>query len=163
MGSYVAPRIDDVERDWSTIEEIYRTESSRLWRAVYMALGSREVANDAVSEAFAQLMVRGSSVRNPKAWVWTTAFRIGKGLLSDGHAQLQEAEAEANLPEPMLDLWLALGSLTRHQRAAVVLADFAGYRHSEIARMLGSTPAAVAVHVHRARAKLRDLLEDRDV
>jgi DNA-directed RNA polymerase specialized sigma24 family protein len=48
------------------------------------------------------------------------------------------------------------------QRASLVLADYAGWSHREIARALGSTVSAVGVHVHRARKRLRDLLEDDD-
>jgi len=35
-----------------------------------------EVASDAVAEAFAQLIRRGDEVRDPRAWVWRSAFRI---------------------------------------------------------------------------------------
>jgi DNA-directed RNA polymerase specialized sigma24 family protein len=44
----------------------------------------------------------------------------------------------------------------------VVLADFAGYPHADIARILGSSTSAVGVHVHRGRRKLRLLLEVTD-
>jgi DNA-directed RNA polymerase specialized sigma24 family protein len=44
----------------------------------------------------------------------------------------------------------------------VVLADYAGYPHAEIARLLGSTTSAVGVHVHRGRRTLRALLEVSD-
>jgi RNA polymerase sigma factor (sigma-70 family) len=66
------------------------------------------------------------------------------------------------LPEPFVDLWRALATLPAKQRASVVLADYAGWSHREIAAALGSTVSAVGVHVHRARRRLRELLEDHD-
>lgn len=66
------------------------------------------------------------------------------------------------VPEPLFDLIRALRTLTEHQRTAVVLAAYAGYSHKEIAAVLGSTVAAVGVHVHRARKRLREMLEDDD-
>jgi DNA-directed RNA polymerase specialized sigma24 family protein len=65
-------------------------------------------------------------------------------------------------PEPLVDVLRALAELTMHQRTAVVLADYAGYPHAEIAKILGSTTAAVAVHVYRGRRRLRSLLEVND-
>ena len=67
-----------------------------------------------------------------------------------------------DLPDPFIDLWRALARLPMKQRASVVLADYAGWSHREIAKALGSSVSAVGVHVHRARKRLRDLLEDAD-
>ncbi len=69
-------------------------------------------------------------------------------------------EPVAGLPDPFVDLWRALAKLPLKQRASVVLADYAGWSHREIAKALGSSVSAVGVHVHRARKRLRDLLED---
>ena len=65
-------------------------------------------------------------------------------------------------PYPFIDLWRALATLQVKQRASVVLSDYAGWSHREIAGALGSTVSAVGVHVHRARRRLRELLEDDD-
>lgn len=62
-------------------------------------------------------------------------------------------------PEPTVDLIRALAALTPHQRTAVVLADYAGHSHREIAQILGSSASAIGVHVFRARRRLRVLLE----
>ena len=71
-------------------------------------------------------------------------------------------EAVTGLPDPFVDLWRALARLPAKQRASVVLADYAGWSHREIARALGSSVSAVGVHVHRARRRLRTMLEDPD-
>ena len=71
-------------------------------------------------------------------------------------------EPAAGLPDPFLDLWRAIAVLPPKQRASVVLADYAGWSHREIAKALDSSVSAVGVHVHRARKRLVDLLEDGD-
>ena len=62
--------------------------------------------------------------------------------------------------EPAYDLVVALRSLSPRQRAAVVLHHAADYPIREVAAILGSTPAAVKVHLMRGRRRLRELLEE---
>src|SRR5918996_5589645 len=166
------PMEADVERDLAgpegesaedRLERVYREQGDRLWRAVLLASGSREVAEDAVAEAFAQALRRGRALRDPAAWVWRVAFRIAAGELKErGRMETFAEEPVTGVPEPFVDLWRALARLPRKQRASVVLADYAGWSHREIAKALGSSVSAVGVHVHRARKRLRDLLEDDD-
>lgn len=145
------------------IERAFRDHQDRLWKALVLATGSSDVASEAVSEAFAQAIARGQAIRDPAAWVWTAAFKIAKGELARlGSQGALEADPVISDPEPLVDVLRALGELTAHQRTAVVLADYAGYPHAEIARILGSTTAAVAVHVHRGRRRLRSILEVND-
>jgi hypothetical protein len=47
-------------------DAIWRGSGATLWRAIYAYSGGRrDVADDAVAEAFAQVMARGSEVREP--------------------------------------------------------------------------------------------------
>ena len=52
-----------------------------MWRALTAYSGSRDVAEDAVAEAFAQAVARGDSLRSPERWVWKAAYRIAAGEL----------------------------------------------------------------------------------
>jgi RNA polymerase sigma factor (sigma-70 family) len=56
----------------------------------------------------------------------------------------------------------ALRSLPPRQRAALVLHYYAGYKAREIAAIVGSTAAAVRVHLSQGRKRLRGLLEADD-
>lgn len=47
----------------------------------------------------------------------------------------------------------------QQQRACVVLHYYGGYNTAEISRMVGSTPAAVRMHLTRGRRRLQQLLE----
>jgi RNA polymerase sigma-70 factor, ECF subfamily len=66
------------------------------------------------------------------------------------------------MDEPARELLDALRSLSAKQRAAVVLHHAGGYPVREVAAMIGSTTAAVKIHLMRGRRRLRELLEDDD-
>ena len=63
------------------VERLYREQGGRIWAAVFACARDRTVAEDAVAEAFAQLLRRGGEVHDPSAWVWTAAFRLAAGEL----------------------------------------------------------------------------------
>jgi DNA-directed RNA polymerase specialized sigma24 family protein len=67
----------------------YETQVTRLWRAVYAYSGRRDIADDAVAEAFAQVLRRGDEVRDVTAWVWRAAFRIAAGELKSAATRPQ--------------------------------------------------------------------------
>jgi len=54
----------------------------------------------------------------------------------------------------------AIAQLSDRQRASVVLHYYADLPVKEVAEVLGSTTAAVSVHLFRARKNLRALLGD---
>ena len=134
-----------------------------MWRAILAFSGDPEVASDAVAEAFAQVLRRGEGVKNPERWVWRAVFRIASGELKERRKRpVMETIGTYEMEEPARDLVVALSELSEKQRASVVLHDAAGYPAKEVARILGSTEAAVRVHVMRARRRLRELLKDDD-
>ena len=145
------------------IERLYREGGDRIWRAVLAFSGDPEVAGDAVAEAFAQVLRRGHEVEDPERWVWRAAFRIASGELKDRRKRtVMEAIGSYEMEEPARDLLVALSQLSEKQRASVDVDDAAGYAAREVARIVGSTEAAVRVHVMRGRRRLRELLKDDD-
>jgi RNA polymerase sigma-70 factor (ECF subfamily) len=145
------------------LEEVYRQEGDRLWRAVLAFAGDPEVASDAVAEAFAQALRRGEAIRDPKRWVWRAAFRIAAGDLAARRRTVDApAERAFGMEEEVLELIETLKRLPTKQRAAVVLHHGAGYSTREVAAIIGSTSAAVRVHLSRGRRRLRELLKEDD-
>src|SRR5438132_12973855 len=61
------------------VERLYRDDGARLWRAILFLSGDPEIANDAVAEAFAQGLARGSGIQSPRAWVGKAACLIANG------------------------------------------------------------------------------------
>ncbi len=143
--------------------QVYLDEGQRLWRAVFAFARDREIASDAVAEAFAQCLRRGDAVRDPRAWVWRVAFRIAAGELKErGRRGSAPADPAYELPEEVGPLMTAIGTLPPQQRAALVLRHYAGYETREVARIIGTSQATVRVHLSRGRKRLRELLEDDD-
>jgi hypothetical protein len=70
----------DLEQD---VESLYRVQGARLWRSIALSTGSRDVADDAVAEAFAQAIARGDAIHDPAAWIWRAAFGIAAGELKE--------------------------------------------------------------------------------
>ncbi len=144
-----------------TVEAIYRRDGQRMWRAVLLYCADPDVAEDAVAEAFAQLLRRGTAVRAPERWLWRAAFRIAAGALQDRRrhvATIEDLEPYEAGTET-LELARALQQLSAHQRRAVLLHHVGGYSLEETARIIGSTRSAVSVHLVRGRRKLQRLLE----
>ena len=145
------------------LEEVYREEGDGLWRAVLAFAGDPEVASDAVAEAFAQALRRGEAIRDPKRWVWRAAFRIAAGDLAARRRTVDApAERALGMEEEVVELIETLKRLPMKQRAAVVLHHGAGYPTREVAAIIGSTSAAVRVHLSRGRRRLRELLKEDD-
>jgi RNA polymerase sigma-70 factor (ECF subfamily) len=146
----------------SEVEAVYRQDGDRLWRALVAFAGNEDVASDAVAEAFAQALRRGSAIRDVRSWVWRSAFRLAAGDLqrqsSLAHGALPEGSfADPHPDEQLLD---ALQGLTPQQRAVIVLHYYADCPVREIARRTGINPLAVRAHLSRGRKHLRVLLGD---
>jgi RNA polymerase sigma-70 factor (ECF subfamily) len=146
--------------DPERLEETYREHAPKLWRALIAYTGDREVADDALSEAFAQAAARGPSLRAPERWIWTAAFRIAAGeLKARGRPRpVVEPRNDVDATE-VVALLAALAKLPPKQRAALVLHYYGGYKAREIAPIVGSTAATVRVHLSAGRRRLRTLLE----
>lgn len=143
----------------SPIEELYRAENVRLQRAIAASFGV-EIASEAVSEAFAQLLGRGAEVRDPARWVWKSSFAIARGLAVSGDRQFEQVDLSTLDDEYPSDLIAGLRQLSPLQRQAMVLHYYAGFPLAEIAEVTGSTRAAIKVHLLRGRRRMALLLEE---
>ena len=144
-------------------EQLFRQAAPGLWRTIFAFAGGRAaVADDAVAEAFARALVRVGQIREPVPWLYRTAFRIAV-------EELRRKEPEAG-PEPraaaaaagLEALVPALRELSPAQRAAVVLHYEADLPVREVAERMGTSVAAVKVHLFRARRRLRELLGEEE-
>ncbi len=153
--------MDDVTvAEHQDLEGVYREHGRRLWWAVLAFSGDPEIASDAVAEAFAQALRAADTIRAPANWVWRVAFRIAAGELKRRGAVAPATEGTYEMDHRAQEVVAGLARLSPRQRSAVVLHYYGGYTAREIASMTGSTGATVAVHLHRARKRLREILED---
>ena len=149
-------------------EQVFRDTAPALWRAIYaFAAGQRAVADDAVAEAFARALERTDQIRDPVPWLYRTAFRLAAELLRRERRQRRALESEPeHVPATAAGLGAlvpALRQLSPAQRAAVVLHYEADLPVREVATQMGTSVAAVKVHLFRGRRRLRELLGDEEV
>jgi hypothetical protein len=120
-----------------------------IWRALLAFSGDRDVADDALDEAFAQALARGEGIRDPLRWIWRVAFRVAAGELKDRRraGELVGPGAAEAFPEPLLHVFAALQRLSPNQRLAVVLHDYADGPVSErVRRRVGSRTSRREAH-----------------
>ncbi len=143
------------------VERLYREQGARLWWAILAFSGDPEVASDAVGEAFAQALRRGDAIRVLQPWVWRAAFRLAAGEMKRRRSLVPLAvEVDLPMPEETRTVVVALARLPHKQRRAIVLYYYGDYSLREIAQITGSAPATIAVHLSRARKRLRSLLQE---
>ena len=145
---------------------VFQSHAGQVWRAVMvMSAGRREIADEATAEAFARLFDYRLGVRDPVAWVFRTAFRLGAADMRRERVLQAEIPDRPGVEQSDLpaELQAALAALSPDQRVAVFLYYFADLPVNEVARLSGSTSAAVRVRLHRARRALKTLLEPVEV
>jgi RNA polymerase sigma-70 factor (ECF subfamily) len=141
-------------------DELFRRDGAGVYRTLYaFSGGRRDIAEDATSEAFARAIVYARTIRDPLAWIYRTAFRLAARELKADAQRGEIAHEAATLDATDAgELIAALRKLSPNQRAAVVLRFEADLPVNEVARRMGVSAPTVRVHIHRARARLRDLL-----
>ena len=147
------------------LETLFRNAVPELWRAIYgFSGGRRQVAEDAVAEAFARAIEHADGIRDPLAWIYRTAFRLATRELE------RERRRPPAMPDPVpgidaadaQEILAALAQLSSKQRAAVPLHDEEGFTSPEVGTLLGMSAATVRVHLFRGRKRLRTLLSNEE-
>ena len=141
-------------------DAIWRTVGPTLWRALFAYTGGRrEVAEDAVVEAFARAIERDGAIRDPSAYLYRVAFRIAAAELRRDRVPGGPVEESTQDPVDLGDLLRALRRLSPSQRA-VYLHYEADLPVREVARLMATSTAAVKVHLMRGRRRLAALLDE---
>jgi RNA polymerase sigma factor (sigma-70 family) len=120
---------------------------------------AEDVVQEAVLRAFLSLSALRDAARF-ESWLCGIALNVAKMRLrraaSEARALSEAAQAVASADaESLEDLRAAVALLPPAQRDAVLLHYVDGMSCEEVAVALGSTPGAVRVRLHRARAELR--------
>lgn len=146
------------------LEAVFASAGPRLWHTILaMAGGRRDVADEAVAEAFARALEHRGSVRSLEPWLYRVAINVAKLELRRANRQtsLDGVEQEAHAVEGHLALE-PLRALSPGQRAALYLHYQEDLPIREIAKLMGTSPAVVKVHLSRGRRRLRELIGDED-
>ncbi len=155
--------VDDERTISGAVERVFIAESAKMVRALFAVSRSRQIAEDAMLEAFARAIRDIDRIDDLTAWVWRVAYRVAAGeLRSAGRRNPAATPSAYVMPEPALEVFEALGQLSPKQRSCIVLHHYADRPIREVAAIVGSTPSAVKVHLSTGRRRLRRLLEDLD-
>jgi RNA polymerase sigma-70 factor (ECF subfamily) len=144
----------------------YATSFPRVRAAVTLAVGDPWLGEEATAEAFARALARWPAVcelRRPDAWVYTVALnhvrsRLRRVRLERRYLERQRAGYQPPPPEPDTALWAAVAQLAPRARTAVALRYVADLSEAEVAAAMGVTRGTVAATLHKARARLAELM-----
>ncbi|WP_219418983.1 RNA polymerase sigma factor [Pseudonocardia nigra] len=161
------------------VDRVFRAERARLLAALIRGLGDFELAEDALSEAFAAALRTWDAdgvPRDPVAWLVTVARRSALDRLrrarvgEDKYAQLaRAAEDRGTEVEELPDGLVRVGddrlsllftcchpALAADARVALTLQAVGGLTAAQIARAFLVTEATMAQRLVRAKRKIRD-------
>jgi len=157
--------------DAHAFERLYRRHVTRVHNLVRRMHGfedSDEVTQDVFVRAWEKLgTFRGESAF--ATWLHRLAVNVilthreargrRRNRFSEDEQELVAASATRESPEVAMDLEDALARLPDGAREVFVLHDVEGYRHEEIADMLGLATGTSKSQLHRARMALRSWLD----
>src|SRR5512139_2336806 len=143
--------------------EIYDRHYSRVRAYARSMLRHAAAADDVVQETFIRAQANVEGMREP-AKVLGWLLRITHNLCIDQLRARQSARIDAAAdpelaPAARVEAQDQSDRLPETDRWAILLYDIAGLSHEEIAGVLDIEVGAVKVRLHRARKKLRALLE----
>ncbi len=141
--------------------DFYRRELDGQVRRAALLLGSDELANDVVHDAFVSVYSRWESLDSPGPYLNVAVLNGCRGLHRRRTRyqrllpRLLDRGVESSEAEHLDDV---LAQLPFNQRAAVILRFYAGSTTDEIASALGCAPGSVGPWIDRALGKMRKAL-----
>jgi len=157
--------------DRAAFDDLYARHAGRVYAVCLRMAGHVGEAERLTQDAFVLAWRRLASFRGDSAFSsWLHRIAVN-AVLEDRRrarrrgARLEAAANQAALEparslriEERMDLERAIAALPERARAVLVLHDIEGYRHDEIAALLGIATGTAKAQLHRARRLLRGKL-----
>src|SRR5215211_1200349 len=157
--------------DVRAFERVYRRHVARIHSTAVRMLGAEE-ADDATQDVFVRAWQRLGQFRGDSAF-GTWLFRLAVNVMlsrrevvaTRQRRHLDDSEVIDTLsspgasPELGIDFEAAMQRLPPGMRQIFVLHDIEGYKHDEIAAMLGIAQGTSKSQLHRVRLVLRKYLD----
>ena len=159
--------------DMRACEKIYRRFHKQAFNVAYRVCNNRELAQDVTQEAFISAFKRLHQYRGDSPfWGWLRRVIVNHAISALRKLPRHDAVELEDYMSPgdgdqdglgqCMDLEQALQQLCDEDRMVVWLHDVEGYKHREIAKLVGKTESYSKTRLNRARAKLRKLITDND-
>ncbi|MBK7584916.1 MAG: RNA polymerase sigma factor [Myxococcales bacterium] len=162
-----------VDGDSAAFEPLYQLAAPKLFGYLFRLTRNRERAEDLLQVTFAKVhRARSSYLRGAPLLPWLIAIARRSFLDERRSAQVrpEDLSRDGSLPEPRGDddalgddvaeaLERALDSLPEAYREAIVMTKITGLSLTEAAEILGATPTALKLRVHRGYVQLRERLD----
>jgi len=163
--------------DMIAFEEVYNRHHRRVYSICLRMLQNATEAEDLTQDVFIQLHRKIGSFRGDSAFTtWLHRMTVNQVLMhfrkrnvkfekttEEGETPVQIVSGTANpLKMPVVDkiaIEHAIEQLPPGYRNVFVLHDVEGYEHEEVARILGCSVGTSKSQLHKARIKLRKLLQ----
>lgn len=153
----------------------YRDEADGVYRALALALGDVELAQEAANEGMARAYQRWRKIgayESPAGWVYRVGLNWGRSRIRKTGREVLTRERAESAADPTgastsidheidPDLRAALAKLSIDARAVVVLRYLMEWSTSDTAVALGVAEGTVKSRLARALAQLESLLEER--
>lgn len=157
--------------DRAAFEQLYRQEVGRVYALCLRLAGDSVLAEEYVQDTFIRMWERLPSFRGESAFS-SWLYRLTVNVVLQEHRTRRRREQRVQ-PGPVprepavvpdgtaerMDLEWAVARLPDGARQVFVLHDVEGYRHAEIAALLGIAVGTSKSHLHRARRVLRAALQ----
>ena len=170
--SILMGRVRDGELE--LLAELFERHHRRLYQFFVRLVGDRGAAEDLVQEVFVRLIKYRHTWRSEADFVpWMFALARNAGVDHFRARKRDDRRDTALVPEPVAPvphavqrieereraslLRAALEQLAPEKREVLLLARFGEMRHDRIASVLGISPGAVRVRLHRALKELREV------
>ena len=150
-------------------EEFFHGHYAGLVRALFLLTANQTEAEELAQETLVRVYAQWDRVKameSPGGYAYRVAVNLNRERIRRLTVRARRLlgigprlEAEHS-PESGLELADAIRSLSRGQREAFMLVEWLGLSAEEAGRTLRIAPASVRSRVHRARAALRDRLQD---
>ncbi|MDH3902183.1 MAG: RNA polymerase sigma factor [Xanthomonadales bacterium] len=159
--------------DMRACEKIYRIYHKQVFTVAIRICNHRELAQDVTQEAFINAFKRIKQYRGDSPfWGWLRRVTVNHAISALRKLPRHDAVELEDYMCPgqgdqdglgqCMDLEQALQQLNNEDRMVVWLHDVEGYKHLEIAQLVGKTESYSKTRLNRARAKLRILISGND-
>jgi RNA polymerase sigma-70 factor (ECF subfamily) len=169
--------------DAAAFERLYQLHSRRVYALCLRIVGNTAEAEDLSQEAFLQLFRKIHTFRGESAfstWLHRLAVNVvlmklrKKTIAEDSLEEITEPDEETGGPRrdiggpdvlltgsiDRVNLQRAVEQLPPGYKSVFVLHDVQGYEHNEIAEIMGCSIGNSKSQLHKARMRLRDLLQE---